>query len=106
MNNGVRIDSESVRMLSKQIVDETNKLLSMIDTVRSKVDDSVNYYDSPAAATFREKMNEFSENAKRDSQVVLTNLSNYFEAVAKTYEQLDQEVISVANEYLSTDIFA
>ena len=65
--NGVRVDSASIRELSKNIIDETNKLVVMLETARSRVEESKNAYDSTAATDFRNKMNNFAENAKKGS---------------------------------------
>ena len=105
MNNGVRIESETIKNLSKNIVSESEKLMQMIETARSKVENSKSIYDAPAAQEFRNKMDEFAENTKKDAGASLQNLANYFEAVASTYDQQDQDVADVANQYLSTDIF-
>ncbi len=105
MANSVRVDSASVRNLSKNILTEVDVLLQMIDKARNKVAESGAVFDSPAAQEFRKKMDSFAETAKNGSRESLTNLANYFEAVAKTYEKADEEVLDVANQYLSTDIF-
>lgn len=105
MNNGVRVDSESIRRLSKNIMDEASRLLQMIDAAKNKVEGSVSFFDSPSAKDFRKKMNEFTVSAKEGANTSLTNLANYFEAVAKTYEKVDEDVVEVANQYLTTDIF-
>jgi len=105
MNNGVRIESETIRALSKNIVSESEKLMQMIESARSKVENSKSIYDAPAAQNFRSKMDEFAENTKKDAGASLKNLADYFEAVAQTYDKQDEEVSDVANQYLSTDIF-
>lgn len=105
MQNGVRIDSATIRQLSHNIISESETLLQMIEKARSKVADSEAIFDSPAAKEFRSKMEAFAQNAKEGASTSLTNLSNYFELVAKTYENTDQEVLDVANEFLTTDLF-
>lgn len=103
--NGVKVDSASIRELSKNLIDETNKLVVMIETARTRVEDSKAAYDSESATAFRTKMNNFAENAKKGTNENLTNLANYFEGVAKIYEKQNQDVKQTAEEYLSTELF-
>ena len=88
--NGVRVDSASIRELSKNLIDETNKLVTMIETARTRVEDSRAAY---------------ADNAKKGTNENLTNLANYFEGVAKIYEKQNADVKQTAEEYLSTDLF-
>jgi len=103
--NGVSLDSATIRQLGKDIITETEKLLMLLENEKAKVDGSISAYDAPAAVKFRQKMEEFTLNAKNGSNKVLTNLSNYFEKVAALYENVDDEIAKVADQYLSTDIF-
>ena len=64
--NGVRVNSQSIRNLSKNLIEETNKLVQMIETARTQVEDSKASYDSASATGFRDKMNTFAENAKKE----------------------------------------
>jgi uncharacterized protein YukE len=103
--NGVRVNSQSIRQLSKNLIDETNKLVQMIETARVQVEDSKNSYDSASASGFRNKMNSFAENAKKGTSENLNNLAAYFESVASLYDNQDESIQEAANQYLTTDLF-
>lgn len=105
MNNGVIVSSESIEKLSANLIAETQKLVQMIEQARSIAEESKKSYDSPAATDFRNKMNEFAENAKKGTDENLNNLAAYFSAVAKTYRSQDDGIRQAENEYLSTELF-
>jgi len=105
MNDSVKLNSQTIRALGQDIIRESEELMKMLDIAKGKVDDSIAIYDSPTATQFRSKMGEFTRNAKNGATTSLTNLANYFEKVAVLYEETDEEILEVANQYLSTDIF-
>lgn len=105
MENGVRLDPESIRNLGKNIVAETEVLLQMIEKARNQVAESGRIFDSPAARDFRTSMEKFATNAANGSKTSLTNLADYFETVAKEYEKTDAEVADVANQFLEKALF-
>ncbi len=105
MSDGIRVNSESIRKLSKDLIDETNKLVQMIETARGMAEGSKAYFDSPAATQFRSKMDQYAENAKSGTSENLNNLANYFEEVAKVYDTQDQSIKQAEDELLSTDLF-
>jgi hypothetical protein len=105
MNNGVKVDSLSLRKLSSNLIVETEKLLQMIDVASEKIENSNVFFDSAVAKQFRGKMLEYSNLVKQSAGTSLANLSTYFNKVANTYDNLENEVLDIANQFLSMDIF-
>lgn len=105
MNNGVKVDSSSIRNLSSNLIAETEKLLQMIDVASEKIENSNVFFDSAVAKQFRSKMLEYSNSVKQSAGTSLANLSTYFDKVANTYDNLENELLEVANQFLSMDMF-
>ena len=104
--NGVNIDTSTVRAkLVQELKDNEEILRNMVETGRQKVEDSKQYYDSSAATSARSKMDEFAENVKKGTQENLTNAADFFEKTTNTYDNLNEEIKSSEEEYLSTGIF-
>lgn len=100
---GVLINSASVDKLGKDIRTKTEELLSMIKTSEEKLNSSVNYYNSPSATEFRNKIQNFTEKAEAESKKTLENVANFFESVARQYKVIDEEIISLESKYLTDD---
>ena len=105
MENGVRVSSESIKRLSANIIEETQKLVQMIEQARTIAEESKKSYDSPAASEYRTKMNNYAENAKKGTDENLNNLASYFDVVAETYKKQDEDIREAENEYLNTELF-
>ena len=106
MGDTLKINTESVRQLATDIKNETETLVKMISIANDKVQSTAMNYQSEAAKGFRTKMETFSKNAAEGSKENLGNLAEYFEEIAKLYENTDDTIAQAEKEFLQEDLFA
>ena len=102
----VKINTESVKTLGRDMQTETGNLVEMIGIANDKVQETDKYFKNDAATKFRAMMETFAKNASEGSKKNLGNLANYFDTVAKMYEETDETIAKAEEKFVPEDLFA
>ena len=91
MKNMVYVDTKSIRETEKQMINKANEILELLKELREKVEGSVEYFDTPTATYFREKMNIAIDNVTRNVNGRLKPCIDYLNIVSNKYDEAKEK---------------
>ena len=103
--DGYSLNSATIKQLGADINTQVTEFVDLMNAAMGVVNDSKGNFDSPAATSYRNKMEVFVASSNRGVQEVLGALSEAFAKTAALYEKTDDEIATATTTYLDDDLF-
>ena len=93
----VRIETENLKTLMEKMISKTDEILEAITNIEYKIEDSVNFFDTPTAEYFRQNVFEYLDRKKLFINNNLRPLIESLNTIANVYEDDLQKEMNLIN---------